>query len=161
MNLQLHPAQSDQAELMAQLVRQCWQGRVHPNSSGHHESAQRVLADLERGWGLILWADDQPVGSVRWVPHPVEAGVVEVKKLAVLAAWRGQGLGQRLMRAVEQQACLQGQGEIRLAVRHDQPRLLDWYAQLGYQLQPALVYSAANPDSPPPFVMHKILEVSA
>lgn len=158
--MNLRPALPDQADLLAQLVRQCWQGRVHPDSSGHSESAQRVLADLERGWGLVLWADDQPVGSVRWVPHPTEPGVVEVKKLAVLATWRGQGLGQVLMRAVEQRACLQGQGEMRLAVRHDQPRLLDWYAQLGFQHQPSLLYSAANPHSPPPFVMHKILEVS-
>lgn len=161
MRLQAYLAYPDHAEHIAQLVRLCWQGRVHPDSSGHRETAERVLADLKVGWGLLLKADQDWVGTVRWVRHPREAGVVEVRKLGVLPTFRRMGLGRFLMESLEEMCCQQAHQEIRLAVRHDQPRLVAWYAQLGFNHQPDIMYSAANPQSPPPFVLRKTLEVSA
>jgi hypothetical protein len=42
---------------------------------------------------------------------------------------------------------------LRLAVRHDQPRLLDLYAAYGFELAPELEYSRANPAEPAPVMM--------
>ena len=47
--------------------------------------------------------------------------------------------------------------ELRLAVRADQPRLLDLYAAYGFELTPELEYTHANPAEPPPTVMRRLL----
>ncbi len=51
---------------------------------------------------LIAWSDDLPVGCVSL--RQLEPGVAEVKRLWVDPVARGQGLGRRLMRAIETRA---------------------------------------------------------
>lgn len=51
---------------------------------------------------LIAWSDDLPIGCVSL--RPLEPGVGEVKRLWVHPLARGQGLGRRLMRAIEGRA---------------------------------------------------------
>ena len=99
------------------------------------------------------------IGTVRLVPLPFDRGVGEIKMLGVLAEHRKQGWGPKLIGVLEEKAQALGLNELRLAVRHDQYRLVEWYSSLGYTLNPRLVYSAANPLTPPPFVLHKNLEV--
>lgn len=156
----LRLATPQDAAAIAQLVRLAWHDRVHPSSSGHQESPERVLTDLQKGWAWVAESQGQTVGSVRLVPHPNESGVAEIKKLGVAPTQRKLGLGPQLMQTLEAFALDQGLRELRLAVRHDQPRLVQWYGQLGYTLNPKLHYSSANPLTPAPFVLHKFLEVS-
>lgn len=155
----IRPATLDDAEAIAQMVRQAWAGRVAPDSSGHRESAEKVRLDLQKGFGWVVVDDEQIVASVRLLPHPSEAGVGEIKKLGVLPEYRKRGWGPKLMEVLEEKARALGLVELRLAVRHDQYRLVEWYGSLGYVLNPSLVYSAANPLTPPPYVLHKYLEV--
>lgn len=155
----IRPATLDDAAAIAQVVRQAWASRVAPDSSGHRESAETVRLDLQRGFGWVVVDGGRVVASVRLVPHPSEAGVGEIKKLGVLPEYRKRGWGPKLMERVEREAKALGLGELRLAVRHDQYRLVEWYGSLGYVLEPSLVYSAANPLTPPPFVLRKYLEV--
>jgi GNAT superfamily N-acetyltransferase/DNA-binding HxlR family transcriptional regulator len=51
---------------------------------------------------LVAWSDDLPIGCVSL--RPLEPGTGEVKRLWVHPLARGQGLGRRLMRAVEARA---------------------------------------------------------
>ena len=65
------------------------------------------LADAARcrapdGATLIAWSDDLPVGTVALRRH--DATTAEVKRLWVDPLARGQGLGRRLMRAIETRA---------------------------------------------------------
>jgi GNAT superfamily N-acetyltransferase/DNA-binding MarR family transcriptional regulator len=48
---------------------------------------------------LVAWSDDLPVGCVSI--RPLQPGMAEVKRLWVDPDARGQGLGRRLMRAIE------------------------------------------------------------
>lgn len=145
------------AEAVARMVRRAWAGRVAPDSSGHLETAEKVLADLEHGRGFVAEAGGEVVASVRWVPHPGEEGVCEVHKLGVLPGYRKLGLGPKLLGLLEEDAARHGVREVRLAVRHDQYRLVEWYSAQGYVLDASLVYSSANPRTPPPFVLRKRL----
>lgn len=149
------------AAAVAQVVRQAWADRVAPDSSGHQESPERVRADLERGYGWVALDGEAVVGTVRLVRHPdpLLCGVWEVRKLGVLPEYRQQGVAHRLMEALLRQAFELRVKELRLAVRHDQPKLLKWYTQFGFTYDPSLRYSTPNPQTPPPFVMSKKLEV--
>lgn len=144
------------AALIARLTRACWAGRVAAGSSGHLEDEARALRDLAEGGGFILEREGEAAGSVRW-SRGSEAW--ELMRLGILPAYRGRGLSQWLMDLVETEAQAAGAREIRLAVRTDQPRLVEVYRALGYQIDSSLRYSHANPNSEPPVVMRKRFDV--
>lgn len=159
--VQIRLATPADAEAIARLVRQAWADRVAPDSSGHQETAERVRADLERGYAWVALDGEEVVGTVRLVRHPDprERRIWEVRKLGVLPEYRKQGVAHRLMEVLARQAFEARARELRLAVRHDQPKLLKWYTQFGFVYDPGLRYSTPNPNTPPPFVMSKKLEV--
>lgn len=159
--MKIRPATPADAEAIAHLVRSAWAEKVAADSSGHQETVEKVSKDLERGYGWVAEDDGKIVGTVRLTRHPHEIGVWEVKKLGVLREYRKQGLGAELMDVLLAKAIDMGAKELRLAVRHDQPRLLSWYAGFGFVHDPNLRYSSPNPLTPLPFVMRKTLEVSS
>lgn len=70
----------------------------------------------------------RPVGTARLrVPEP---GVAKPERVAVLGAYRGEGIGRRLMRAVEQDAREQG---CERACLHAQTAVESFYRDLGYR----------------------------
>ena len=91
------------------------------------------------GW---LWAasiDGQVVGCIglRYVQEDDRGRVGEVTRVHVSAAARRQGLGSRLLTAVEQQARADGVAAMRLDVRSDLVEARALYARHGYQDAPA------------------------
>ena len=157
MNLLIREASPDDAELIAALTCNAWAGKVASSSSGHQETGASVLDDLRLGGGFILLVDNVAAGSVRWLPLDTEHDVWEIVRMGVTHAFRGQSLSQHLLEAVIHQALGCDVTELRLAVRTDQPRLIDFYAALGFELAPELEYSHANPAEPPPTVMRRVL----
>ena len=133
------------AALISRITKAAWTGRVNPNSSAFRETEVQIADDLAEGGGCVLLVDGEPAGSVRWSPV---AGAWEVRRMGVLPAFRGRGHALRLMDAVVSRARQQGIAELRLAVRRDQPRLLDLYAGMGYAPAPGVEYMHANPGSP-------------
>ncbi|WP_019141495.1 GNAT family N-acetyltransferase [Noviherbaspirillum massiliense] len=158
MNLLVREAHVDDAQLIADLTRAAWANRVTPTSSGHRETAVRVREDLQTGGGFLLLVDDIPVGSVRWLPVDTEPGVWEILRMGVIPGYRGTHLSQHLVEAVIHHALASDVDELRLAVRPEQPRLLDLYAALGFELAPELEYMHANPLEPAPVVMRRKLD---
>ena len=110
-----------------------------------------------QGGGFVLLLDDEPVGSVRWLPLDTENNCWEMLRMGVLPAFRGEALSQHLLEAVIHAAQTSGIEELRLGVRSDQPRLLDLYAAFEFELAPELEYSHANPNEPAPHVMRRFL----
>ncbi len=157
MNILVREATLEDAQLIADLTRAAWAGRVAVTSSGHRETAVRVLQDLQQGGAFLLLHDDQPIGSARWAPLELEPQVWEIRRMGVLPAYRGERLSQHLLEAVIHRALAADVDELRLAVRSDQTRLLDLYAAFGFELAPELEYTHANPLEPPPLVMRRIL----
>jgi ribosomal protein S18 acetylase RimI-like enzyme len=156
-NLLVREAGAEDAQLIADLTRAAWANKVAPTSTGHRETVARVLDDLQRGGGFILIGDDRPIGSVRWMPVDSEPDVWEIMRMGVLPGDRGQALSQHLLEAVIHRALGSDVSELRLAVRADQPRLLDLYAAFGFELAPELEYTHANPQEPAPRVMRRLL----
>lgn len=157
MNIVVREALADDAQVIADLTRAAWADKVAVTSSGHRETAVRVLQDLQQGGGFILLLDKKPVGSVRWAPVDTELDVWEIMRMGVLPAFRGERLSQHLLEAVIHRALASDVNELRLAVRADQTRLLDLYAAFGFELAPELEYTHANPLEPAPMVMRRML----
>lgn len=147
----------DDVQLMADLTRAAWAGRVAVTSSGHRETAVGVAEHLHQGGGFILLADGVPAGSVRWLPLESASDIWEILRMGVLPIYRGQQLSQHLLEAVVHHALASDISELRIAVRTDQSRLLDLYAAYGFELALELEYSHANPLEPAPAVMRRLL----
>ena len=157
MNLMVREATKDDAKLIAELTRAAWAGKVSVTSSGHRETAVIVAEHLRDGGGFVLEIDNRAVGSVRWLPLDAEQDVWEVCRMGVLPEYRGSNLSQHLLEAVIHHGLATGVEEVRLAVRADQPKLLDFYSAFEFELAEELEYSHANPLEPPPLVMRRLL----
>jgi ribosomal protein S18 acetylase RimI-like enzyme len=158
MDLIIREASLEDAQLLADLTRAAWADKVAVTSSGHRETAVQVLQQLQQGGGLLLLVDGQPAGSVRWLPLEGESDVWDIVRMGILPAHRGRNLSQHLLEAVIHLAQEANVRELRLAVRSDQPRLMDLYAAYGFELAPELEYAHANPLEPAPHVMRRVLE---
>lgn len=157
LNIIVREAERDDAALLAELTRAAWAERVAPSSSGHREAPERVMGHLQVGGGFVLLIDEQPAGSVRWLPLEGDSEVWEILRMGVLSAYRGDNHSQHLLEAVIHRAQAADVKELRLAVRTDQSRLVDLYAAYGFELAPELEYRNANPAEPPPNVMRRLL----
>jgi GNAT superfamily N-acetyltransferase len=158
MNIVVREATDDDARLIAELTRAAWAGKVSVTSSGHRETAVLVTQHLRDGGGFILLADDVPVGSVRWLPLETENHIWEILRMGVLPAWRGKNISQHLLEAIIHHGLETGVEELRMAVRADQPKLIDFYTAFEFELAEELEYTHANPLEPAPFVMRRQLK---
>lgn len=156
-NLLVREATSIDAQLMAELTRAAWANTIAVTSSGHRETAVKVMQDLQQGGGFILLVDDRPAGSIRWLPLELEPGIWEILRMGVLSGFRGNNLSQYLVEAVIHHALASEVTELRLAVRADQSHLIDLYATFNFEVAPELEYTHANPLEPAPSVMRRIL----
>lgn len=92
-----------------------------------HPTTRHVLATDAAG---------EPVGTARLlIDHP---GQVHIGRVAVLARARGQGIGARIMEALEAIAATHGvdaHGRVRIDLSA-QESAIDFYRRLGYQIAP-------------------------
>lgn len=155
-NILVREALLDDAPLIADLTRASWADKVNPVSTGHRETAEVVLKDLRSGGGYILLVNDMPSGSVRWIPVDGERDAWEIRRMGVLPIYRGKNLSMHLLEAVVHRALSSDIGEIRLGVRADQPRLVDFYATLGFELAPELDYPHDMGGETAPTMMRRV-----
>ena len=156
LNILVREAALEDAPLMAELTRASWADKVKASSSGHRETAELTLADLQRGGGFVLIVNDAPAGSVRWLPVEGEQNVWEVRRMGVMPIYRSKNLSQHLLEAVIHRAHAAGIEELRLGVRADQPRLVDFYAAFGFEVAPELEYPHDMGSEPLPTMMRRM-----
>ncbi|MBY9065667.1 GNAT family N-acetyltransferase [Hyphomonas sp. WL0036] len=144
--------------LVEGITRRIWTGRVSPESTVFRETPETVAAQIAKGGAVLLEADGALIGSGRWVAVPGPGGQgrwMEVKRIGVLPGFTGQGLGAHVLAALEAWGQEQGAKGAQLAIRADQPRLIGFYADLGYVRADDVDLTTHNPLSPPPFGMRK------
>ncbi|TDC37408.1 GNAT family N-acetyltransferase [Micromonospora sp. 15K316] len=86
-----------------------WQG------DGDREERWRGRLAIAGSYNVVATLDGQPVGMASGVPTD-QSGVVELISMYVAPAGRGRGVGDHLLRAVEQWARQVGAETLRLAV---------------------------------------------
>jgi GNAT superfamily N-acetyltransferase len=160
MTTRVRAATPDDAALISRITRSAWSGRVDPTSSAFRETEDEIAEQLAEGGGFVLYVDDAPGGSVRYSPvaGSSPAGAAwDIRRMGVLPAHRGRGYALFMMNAVVGHARDSGVFDLRLAVRADQPRLIDVYANMGFAFAPDIAYAHASPGSAPPIVMRRTL----
>ena len=157
MGIVVRAAGDQDAQLIADLTRASWAGKIVDTSSGHREAEAQVAADLRHGGGFILMSGGEPVGSVRWLPLDLDPDVWEIVRMGILPLHRGASLSQHLLEAVVHHALERGATELRLAIRGDQPLLIDFYAAMEFELADELEHSHARDAEPSPRVMRRLL----
>ncbi|MDP3736791.1 MAG: GNAT family N-acetyltransferase [Hyphomonadaceae bacterium] len=155
----LRLAREDEAGLLLDVMLRCWTGTVAPNSTAYHETEETIARQLQRGGAAIAFEGDRPVGAGRFYPVPGPADDpqewVEIKRVGVLREYRKHGLGAPLVVALEDEARQRGFPGAQLGVRHDQPRLIAFWASLGYAPASDVQMHIVNPLTPPPTTMRK------
>src|SRR5262245_35739536 len=102
-------------------------------------------ADDPRLTFLVAYAGGQPIGC--GAIRPLSAGVAEVKRMFVRADWRGRGVAQRILAALEAAALEQGYHTLRLETGRGQPEAMGLYSSAGYAHIPPFADYIGNPVS--------------
>lgn len=93
---------------------------------------------------LTARVDGTPVACGAFVRH---GGYVEVKRMYVLPACRGLGLGKQLLEALETEIARTSGGLVRLETGTAQAEALELYERAGYRRCPPFGEHTANPRS--------------
>ena len=102
-----------------------------------------ALAEFPGAFSFMAWIGEEPVGllnAIMGFSSFAAKPLVNIHDVAVLAAWRGQGIGTALLRAVEAEARQRGACKLTLEVLSGNIRAAAVYAQAGfvlYALDPA------------------------
>ncbi len=134
-SLTLRDATVDDAALMANLIVTAFEdhrGKITPPSGAHLETPEKVHAKLEQGGGIVAYVDQEAAGCV--VFYPEGEGKLYLGRLAVIPAFRQHGVGQGLVKAVEQKAKAAGYASVTLSVRIALPRNRAFFERLGYSV---------------------------
>jgi predicted N-acetyltransferase YhbS len=104
-------------------------GRLDPPSSAERKTAAVVREELRGATAVVAEHQQTIIGSVFYRPQDDS---VYLDRLAVLPAWRGQGVGRRLMAIVEEKTAELGLEKVTLSVRIALIENQLYYRQLGY-----------------------------
>jgi GNAT superfamily N-acetyltransferase len=133
-SIQIHPIQLAEIPLLLAVLQAAfaeYDRCLTPPSGVHTESIESLTAKLARGGGAFAWHGDRAVGSVLFEPR---AEALYLGRMAVLPAYRRQGIGARLVAYVEEQALARGLKQITLGVRLQLPENTAFYTRLGYHI---------------------------
>ncbi|AXH89540.1 GNAT family N-acetyltransferase [Micromonospora aurantiaca (nom. illeg.)] len=103
-----------------------WQG------DGDREERWRGRLAVPGSYNVVVMLDGQPVGMASGMPTEQD-GVVELISMYVAPVGRGRGVGDHLVREVEQWARQAGARTLRLAVAEGNPNAWALYLRNGFR----------------------------
>lgn len=98
-------------------------------SSAMDESVEDVAEHIRLGGAVLARVAGEAVGSGR---YELRDDHVYIGRLSVLPPFRGRGIGEAMMLAMEQRGHAAGKPEARIGVRTMLPRNIALYERLGY-----------------------------
>lgn len=112
---------------------------------GGPDGAAISADEFDPPYGLFLvgWLDGDPVATGGW--RRLDGEQAEIRRMFVAEPARRQGLGRRMLAALEQTAADQGIGELRLETGTVQPEAIALYESAGYLPAPPFGYYAGSP----------------
>jgi ribosomal protein S18 acetylase RimI-like enzyme len=118
-----------------------YRGLLHPPSGVDRERIADVERALEEAMAVLAWVGDTAVATGRF---RAEAEYLHVERLAVLPAYRGQGIARALLEYCEEFARRSNLPEVRLEARLSLPRNVILYQALGYHIRSLHPYPAGT-----------------
>ncbi len=159
----LRPATVEDAPIILAITRaafQEFQGRLDPPSGALHETLESLAQSaFQPDHGATLaFVEGQPAGALRWSIQPPRA-FLYVGRVAVLPAYRRQGIASTLMRWADAHARALGLPAVQFGVRLQAIQNIRFYEHLGYRI---IEYAQHTGYDHPTFVwMRKDLDVSS
>ena len=95
---------------------------------------------------VVAWLDGEAVGCGAFKPI-TEGDTVEIKRMFVQPAFRGQGMATKILAKLEQIAVEQGYHTARLETGNAQPEAVGLYEKLGFRPIPCFGVYAGMPSS--------------
>ncbi len=126
-------ADADDSPLLLSVILRAYAefwGNLTPRSGTFAETAESINAKLEKGGAIKAMVGSEMVGVVIYEPRPE---FMYFGRLAVLPAWRGQGIAKGLIRTVEERTVTRGLQRVQIGVRLVLASHQNYYAALGYQ----------------------------
>ena len=162
MELEILSVGPEHASAVHAVTRTIWTGRVGKNSTVFRETPKTVAAQIKSGGAVLVLDEEDVVGSGRFVMVAGPAGdarpLMEVKRIGLLPDYTGADIGAQILHVLEKLDRYRGAMGAQLAVRADQPRLVDTYLACGYSLADDVNLTTNNPLAPPPIGMRKWFE---
>ena len=125
--------QSDAPAILS-LIHQAfkqYEGKLDPPSGAHKETIDTIKARISEGGALIIENDNLVIGCALYEKNPDN---LYMGRLAVLPAYRNQGIGNKLLEMVERKANELGSPIIRIGVRIGIPNLIEFYNKRGFNI---------------------------
>lgn len=97
------------------------------------EGPTAVTADMQSGWVLLAVAAGEDVGAVR-CRLTSDPAIGYIKRLAVVPAWRRQGIGRLLMADAELRLAAAGAHRATLGTVAENAGLTAFYRGIGYRI---------------------------
>ncbi|MEW4490791.1 GNAT family N-acetyltransferase [Thalassoglobus sp. JC818] len=126
----------------AQAIVDCINAYATESHGGGAEVAPEIASAIVPGmkrlpgaFTLLAWDGDKPVGAaICFMGFSTFAAMplVNIHDLSVMHAYRGQGIGSRLIKAVESHARELGCCKVTLEVRKENPLAEQLYLRLGF-----------------------------
>ncbi len=134
----LRPATVADAPAILAITRAAFEqfrNRLDPPSGALRETLESLVESaFQPGHGVTLaLVDGEPVGALRWSSQP-QRDYLYVGRVAVLPAFRRQGVASAMMRWVEEHARSLGLPAVQFGVRLQAPENIRFYQRLGYHI---------------------------
>ncbi len=159
MDLEILSVGPEHAGAVHAVTRVIWTGRVGKTSTVFRETPKTVAAQIRSGGAVLVLDEEDVVGSGRFVMVPGPEGDdgkwMEVKRIGLLPDYTGNDIGAEILHVLEKLGRYRGAGGAQLAVRKDQPRLVEVYLDCGYTLADDVQLTTHNPLAPSPIGMRK------
>lgn len=122
------------------LVAECWQ-TTSLESAIEKLALMELLCEKQRGLALVTTHNARIIGYGQVM---LWRGVGEIADLQVVAAWRGQGIGTALIRALEAQSEAWGWRRLEIGVTKQNVRAYALYERLGFEFAYQNTYLAGE-----------------
>ena len=129
---QIDPTSAVATELIRELSKEM--AALYPDSHGGDGAGAFKPSDVQvaRAAFVVVWRDDEALGCGALRPMD-EADTVEVKRMFVRPAVRGQGISRVILSSLEDLARSFGYQKVRLETGRRNPEAMGLYESSGYQ----------------------------
>ena len=132
--IHLRQAQTDDAPLLVSILHASFEeyrGQFEPPPGVFRASTDSIRSEMQQGQFIIAYVGENAAGCVYFQPY---SDHVYLGHLAVLPAYRKQGVARVLVDHVERQTAALHLPGVQLGVRLVLPHLQAYYTRLGYRL---------------------------
>lgn len=134
--LEISLAEDQDAESIVTVIHAAFgaRGPVTPPPPALLETRESVRSGLSRGDAVLAWRGEHLVGVIFLMPAADEPATAQLQRVSVHPDFQGHGVAAAMIGSVHALATERGYRRTELFVRHEFPRLRQWWERHGYRV---------------------------